>query len=116
MVAEAGPSRSVARVRVARAAQLGADAAHLLAQVRSALCESTRAQIVRALCTGPLTVTELCQVLERSKWTTSQHLRVLRREGLVTPRRRGRSVIYSVADHPGAHSAREVLDLIAQAA
>ena len=83
-------------------------------QVREVLCEPTRTQIVRVLSSGPLTVSELAAILNRSKSATSQHLRVLRDGGVVTNRRRGRSVIYSLVAHAdgrccraGARSRRE---------
>jgi ArsR family transcriptional regulator len=74
------------------------------------LCEPTRTQIVRALSAGPLSVGDLAAILERSKSATSQHLRVLRDRGVVFGRRRGRAVIYSLANTPMVDVTVEMLD------
>jgi DNA-binding transcriptional ArsR family regulator len=68
--------------------------------VRSAICEPTRTQIVRILNAGPLSVGELAAILGRSKSATSQHLRVLRQGGMVAASRRGRAIIYSLTSEP----------------
>ena len=65
----------------------------LVDNVRAAICEPTRTQIVRVLSAGPLSVGELAAILGRSKSATSQHLRVLREGGMVAPSRRGRAPI-----------------------
>jgi len=100
---------SSARVRTAREALLSAKAAALLQPVREVMCEPTRTQIVRALSAGPLSVGDLAAILERSKSATSQHLRVLRDGGIVSARRRGRAVIYSLSPSPMVEATCEVL-------
>jgi DNA-binding transcriptional ArsR family regulator len=102
--------QSSTRVRQARELLLDRDANEMLRTVREVLCEPTRTQIVRVLSTGPLTVSELAAILNRSKSATSQHLRVLRDGGIVTNRRRGRSVIYSLVAAPMVDAAVQVLD------
>jgi DNA-binding transcriptional ArsR family regulator len=102
--------QSSTRVRQARELLLDRDANEMLRTVREVLCEPTRTQIVRVLSTGPLTVSELAAILNRSKSATSQHLRVLRDGGIVTNRRRGRSVIYSLVAAPMVDAALQVLD------
>jgi DNA-binding transcriptional ArsR family regulator len=84
-----------------------------LQPVREVICEPTRTQIVRALSAGPLSVGDLAATLERSKSATSQHLRVLRAHGVVAPRRRGRSVFYSLARSPLIEATVRVLDTAA---
>ena len=81
----------------------------MLQPVRDVICEQTRSQIVRALTAGPLSVGDLAAILERSKSATSQHLRVLRDGGIVTARRRGRAVIYSLSPSPMVDATVEVL-------
>jgi DNA-binding transcriptional ArsR family regulator len=110
MTAELRSRHMSARVRTARNAMLDETAAERLEPVRSALCEPTRAQIVRILSCGPLSVGELAATLARSKSATSQHLRVLRDSGIVAPRRRGRSVIYSLTDAPMVEATVQLLD------
>ena len=97
------------RVRNAREALLGTEATAVLQPVRDVICEQTRSQIVRALSVGPLSVGDLAAILERSKSATSQHLRVLRDGGIVTARRRGRAVIYSLSPSPMVDATVEVL-------
>jgi DNA-binding transcriptional ArsR family regulator len=98
------------RVRNAREALLDVSAAELVQSVREVICEPTRTQIVRALTAGPLAVGELAGVLGRSKSATSQHLRVLRDAGIVTARRRGRVVMYSLGSAPMVDATVQVLD------
>jgi DNA-binding transcriptional ArsR family regulator len=101
---------SAPRLRTAREALLTQSAASLLQPVREIMCEPTRTQIVRALNAGPLTVGDLAAILQRSMSATSQHLRVLREGGVVSARRRGRAVIYSLAQTPMVTVTVQVLD------
>jgi DNA-binding transcriptional ArsR family regulator len=105
-----------ARVRAARARLLDGAAASLVEQVRGVFCEPARAQIVRALSAGPLAVTDLAAAIGRSRSVVSQHLRVLREEGVVKPRRRGRVVYYALTTDLAANSSLLALDAVARAA
>jgi DNA-binding transcriptional ArsR family regulator len=98
------------RLRNAREALLSANAEALIDHVRGAMCERTRTQIVRLLSTGSLSVGELASALGRSKSATSQHLRVLREGGVVTPNRRGRAIVYSLTNTPMVQLTVQVLD------
>jgi DNA-binding transcriptional ArsR family regulator len=98
------------QARAARKSLLGASAAALLGPIREALCEPTRTQIVRALSSGPLSVSDLAVALRRSRTVVSQHLRVLREGGVVVARRRGRTVSYSLVPGPMTQTTLEVLD------
>jgi DNA-binding transcriptional ArsR family regulator len=106
---------SSARVRLGREALLDDSANTRLQSVREVLCEPTRSQIVRVLSGGPLTVTDLATILNRSKSATSQHLRVLRDGGVVANRRRGRAVIYSLVPAPMVDAAVNILNTAATA-
>lgn len=86
------------------------EAAELLKPFREIMCEPTRTQIVRALSAGPLSVGDLASVLRRSKSATSQHLRVLRDAGVVSARRKGRVVNYSLTSAPMVEAVVQVLD------
>jgi ArsR family transcriptional regulator len=86
-----------------------------LAAAQRALCDPTRAQIVRALGVGPLAVTDLTRVIGRQRTVTSQHLRVLREAGLVEARRQGRSVYYRLTSVPAVHVAQTALEAAARA-
>lgn len=112
--APASSVREPARIRLARAALLDARATALLEVVQDVLCEHTRSQIVRALATSPLSVGDLSRVIGRGKSVTSRHLRILREIGIVSPRRRGRLVYYSLIASPAVESALGALNLVAQ--
>ena len=62
-------------------------------QIYDALSDFTRFQILGALLLGEKSVTELQELL-----SVSHQLRLLRDRGLVTAKRDGRRVIYSLAD------------------
>jgi ArsR family transcriptional regulator, lead/cadmium/zinc/bismuth-responsive transcriptional repressor len=104
-----------AMIRSARAALLDAGAVSLLARAKPAICDPTRAQIVRALSIGPLPVTDLTRVIGRQRTVTSQHLRVLREAGLVETRREGRMVVYRLARVKAIRVAQATLDAVAGA-
>jgi ArsR family transcriptional regulator, lead/cadmium/zinc/bismuth-responsive transcriptional repressor len=102
------------RVRAARAKLLGERAASLMNELRVVVCEPVRTQIVGALSAGPLTVTELVATIGRGRTVVSQHLRILRRENLVEPDRRGRLIYYALTTAHAARSAADVLALVAE--
>jgi DNA-binding transcriptional ArsR family regulator len=89
---------------------LDGPARELIQSVRDIICEPTRTQIVRVLTPGPLSVGELASILGRSKSATSQHLRVLRDAGIVSGRRRGRVVMYSLSSAPMVAATVKVLE------
>jgi DNA-binding transcriptional ArsR family regulator len=95
---------------------LDGPANNLLQSVRDIICEPTRTQIVRVLTPGPLSVGELATILGRSKSATSQHLRVLRDAGIVSARRRGRIVMYSLSNNPMVNATVEMLEEAAKEA
>lgn len=109
----ARPRRSERRIKEARDALLNGAVSTMLDPVRDIICEPTRTQIVRVLRTGALSVGELSAILQRSKSATSQHLRVLRDAGVVSARRRGRTVMYSLTSTPMVDATVQVLDTAA---
>jgi DNA-binding transcriptional ArsR family regulator len=113
---QATSRRPSPRLRTAREALLDRTADAVLGPVRDVICEPTRTQIVRALTAGPLSVGDLASILERSKSATSQHLRVLRDGGVVSARRRGRRVIYSLTTAPMVTATVQVLSRAAATA
>jgi DNA-binding transcriptional ArsR family regulator len=80
-----------------------------LERLRKAVFEPTRAQIIRALGAGPLSVQDLADLLDRRQPATSQHLRVLRDVGVVEVERRGRQSYYRLSVRPMAAAAAELL-------
>ncbi len=63
-----------------------------------AISHEGRLMILCALVNGEKSVTELEQILHARQAAVSQQLARLRMEGLVTPRRDGKAIYYSLAD------------------
>ncbi len=70
------------------------DAANML----KALSHEGRLMILCHLVTGEKSVTELEELLSARQAAVSQQLARLRLEGLVTPRREGKTIYYSLTD------------------
>ena len=69
-----------------------------LARVAKALAQPGRLELIEALGQGPRSVEALAQASGMSVANTSHHLQTLRDGGLVTSRREGLQVIYSLSD------------------
>ena len=74
------------------------DVIYAATQIFDALSDFTRFQILGALSQGEKGVSELQEVTSVSQSAISHQLRLLRDRGLVTARRDGQRVIYSLAD------------------
>ena len=74
------------------------DAAELL----KALANERRLQVLCLLAGGERSVGELNELLDLSQSALSQHLAVLREEGLVQTRREAQTIYYSLAPGPAA--------------
>lgn len=74
------------------------DVVYSATQIFDALSDFTRFQILSALMAGEKSVSELQIVCNVSQSAISHQLRLLRDRGLVTARRDGQRVIYSLAD------------------
>ena len=70
--------------------------------VGRAIVDPTRVRIIAALRRGELCVCELVDALEINQSTLSGHLQVLRQTGLVTIRKEGRWIYYSLTDQKTA--------------
>ena len=68
-----------------------------LTALGQAIADPTRVRIIAALRRGQLCVCELVDALEISQSTLSGHLQVLRRTGMVTIKKEGRWIYYSLA-------------------
>ena len=68
-----------------------------LATVGKALSSSTRLEILEVLCQAPRTVEAIARQVDQSVANTSHHLQALKRARLVTSRRDGLYVIYSLS-------------------
>ena len=67
------------------------------AELLKALADTERLWLVQALRERPQTVSDLAALLDKEIGNVSHHLKVLRRQGLVTTRRSGKTIIYSLA-------------------
>ena len=72
------------------------------AQLLKALANERRLQVLCLLAGGERSVGEINQLLDLSQSALSQHLAVLREEGLVTTRREAQMVFYSLLPGPAA--------------
>jgi ArsR family transcriptional regulator, lead/cadmium/zinc/bismuth-responsive transcriptional repressor len=82
-----------------RAKRLADDTARVLADRAKALADPTRLTLAGALAqTDELCVCDLAWVAERPENLVSHHLRALRAAGVVSSRREGKMVMYSVTD------------------
>ena len=68
----------------------------LHASVCKGLADPKRLLIIHVLRDGPLSVSELTEMLDLPQSNVSQHLGILRDKGLVTSRREGQFVYYSL--------------------
>ena len=75
-----------------------ADRADMAAGLLKALGHEGRLLILCYLCEGEKSVTELENLLDQRQAAVSQQLSRLRYEGLVRPRRDGKTMFYSLAD------------------
>ena len=75
---------------------------HEIIAVGQAIVDPTRVRIIASLRRGELCVCELVDALEINQSTLSGHLQVLRQTGLVTTRKEGRWIYYSLTDRKTA--------------
>ncbi|MEA4901787.1 metalloregulator ArsR/SmtB family transcription factor [Desulfitobacterium sp.] len=68
----------------------------LISNVFKALAHPTRIQIVKLLRNGELCVCDILPNLDSEQSNTSQHLAVLKNQGIVESRKDGSKVIYSL--------------------
>jgi DNA-binding transcriptional ArsR family regulator len=96
------------KAEMLRASRLPEHLAYSLAERAKALADPTRLTIATALAqTDELCVCDIAWVCERAENLVSHHLRALRAAGLVTSRRDGKMVMYTVTD-----AGRALLDAV----
>lgn len=71
-------------------------------QLLKALANENRLMILCALAEGEHSVGELNRRISLSQSALSQHLAVLRRDGLVNTRRQSQTIFYALVDGPAA--------------
>ena len=80
----------------------------LISSVFKALAHPTRLQIVKLLRNGEMCVCEILPNLDSEQSNTSQHLTVLKNQGIVESRKDGSKVIYSIKNK----EVYEMIDLV----
>lgn len=68
------------------------------AKILKALADETRLRILKFLKDGEKCVCEIVPYIGTSQSNVSQHLKILKNANIVTDRREGRSIYYSVVD------------------
>lgn len=86
-------------------------AADQASELLKALANRHRLLIICQLIDGERSVGELAEFLDLRDSTVSQHLALLRKDGLVSARREAQTIFYSISSEP----AREVLRTLYQA-
>jgi DNA-binding transcriptional ArsR family regulator len=81
------------------AARLDAESAANVATTLQALATPSRLLILTRLREAPCAVTDLAEAVGMEQSAVSHQLRLLRNLGLVTGRRSGRSIVYSLYDN-----------------
>ena len=100
-------------VQRARRRLANSDVQRGMAQLRKALCDPARLEIVEALTGGEMSVGDIAVAIDRLPAATSQHLRVLRELDLVQGNRRGTSVYYRLKDNETAERLEDILRRLA---
>ena len=88
-------------------AQMRANAGRA-SELMRALANENRLMILCQLVAGERSVGDLAEALDLRQATVSQQLALLRKDGLVAPRRDGQTVYYALA----GDAARRVLDVL----
>ncbi len=79
------------------------------AELLKAFAHPLRLAIVLEVRDGERCVHDLVDALDAAQPLVSQHLRVLKQAGVLTSRRRGREVAYSIADEHVVHIALDAI-------
>ena len=80
------------------------------AELLKAFAHPLRLAIVLEVRDGERCVHDLVEALDVRQPLVSQHLRVLRQAGVLTGRRRGREIAYSIADDHVTHIALDAIE------
>ena len=82
----------------------------MAADVFSMLCDSTRLRILWLLCHTEECVSDIAAAVNMSSPAVSHHLRNLKQSGLITSRREGKEVLYSLAKTKEATLVHHMID------
>lgn len=82
----------------------------MAADVFSMLCDSTRLRILWLLCHTEECVSDIAAAVNMSSPAVSHHLRNLKQSGLITSRREGKEVLYTLAKTKEASLVHNMID------
>ena len=82
----------------------------MAADVFSMLCDSTRLRILWLLCHTEECVSDIAAAVGMSSPAVSHHLRNLKQCGLITSRREGKEVLYTLAETKEASLVHNMID------
>jgi DNA-binding transcriptional ArsR family regulator len=83
-------------------------AADVVVELLQSLGNKSRLMIMCQLLEGEKSVGQLAEFLQARESTVSQHLALLRKDRLVTTRRDGQTIFYSISSDP----ARRIIELL----
>ena len=86
----------------------------LQAELCKSLSDPKRLRMIQELQRGERTVSELAEIMGLKQSNTSQHLAILRRIGMIYPRKEGSTVYYKVANPKIVEACDLVHDFIAE--
>ena len=87
---------------------------NLQAELCKSLSDSKRLRIIQELREGERSVGELAEILGIKQSNTSQHLAILRKIGIISPRRVGSTVYYQLVNSKIAEACDLVHEVIAE--
>ena len=86
----------------------------LQAELCKSLSDPKRLHIIQELRGGEKSVSELAKTLGIKQSNTSQHLSILRKTGIISPKKEGNSVYYRIANPKIAEACDLVHEVIAE--
>lgn len=89
-------------------AEIMSQAADVAVELLQSLGNRSRLMIMCQLLEGEKSVGQLAEFLQARESTVSQHLALLRKDRLVTTRRDGQTIFYSISSDP----ARRIIELL----
>ena len=84
------------------------------AELCKSLSDPKRLRIIQELREGERTVSELAEILGVKQSNTSQHLAILRKIGIISPRKEGSTVYYQLVNPKIAEACDLVHEVIAE--
>lgn len=81
------------------------------AQLLKALANESRLMVLCTLSEGELSVGQMNELVDLSQSALSQHLSILRRDGLVRTRREAQTIYYSLAEGPAGKIIAQLHDI-----